>query len=207
MFLRIVVIFIFWLTGYSGHDMAMALEEAKYTVLEKDEVFELRQYESRIVAETFVIGDFSKVGNVAFRRLYGYISGNNLRREEIAMTAPVTQEANSEKIAMTGPVGQEQAKGKYRITFVMPTQYSMETLPKPLDSEVTLREEPGRLMAAIRYSGSWSQERYIEREVRLRDWIEAQGLQQIGEPVFARYNSPFMPWFLRRNEVLIPVSR
>lgn len=207
MFLRVVVIFIFWLTGYSGHDVAMALEEAKYKVLEKDEVFELRQYEPRIVAETFVEGDFSKVGNVAFRRLYDYISGNNLKREEIAMTAPVTQETNSEKIAMTGPVGQEPAKGKWRITFVMPTQYSMETLPKPLDSEVTLREEPGRLMAAIRYSGSWSQERYIEREVRLRDWIEAQGLQQIGEPVFARYNSPFMPWFLRRNEVLIPVSR
>jgi hypothetical protein len=207
MFLRIVVIFIFWLTGYSGHDVAMALEEAKYTVLEKEEVFELRQYEPRIVAETFVEGDFSKVGNVAFRRLYDYISGNNLKREEIAMTAPVTQEVNSEKIAMTAPVGQEQANGKWRITFVMPTQYSMETLPKPLDSEVILREEPGRLMAAIRYSGSWSQERYIEREVRLRDWIEAQGLQQIGEPVFARYNSPFMPWLLRRNEVLIPVSR
>jgi hypothetical protein len=207
MFLRIFVIFVVWLVGFSGHDVAMAIEEAKYTVLEKDGVFELRQYETCIVAETFMEGDFSKVGNMAFRRLYGYISGNNRKKEEIAMTAPVTQEADSEKIAMTAPVGQEQVNGKWRITFVMPAQYTMETLPEPLDPEVALREEPGRLMAAIRYSGTWTQTRYMEREVQLREWVEAQGLQQIGEPIFARYNPPFMPWFLRRNEVLIPVKR
>jgi hypothetical protein len=119
----------------------------------------------------------------------------------------VTQDADSQKIPMTAPVGQEQVDGKWRVTFMMPAQFTMETLPEPLDPEVTLREEPGRLMAAIRYSGTWSKKRYMKREIRLREWIEAQSFTQIGGPVFARYNPPFMPWFLRRNEVLIPVKR
>jgi hypothetical protein len=89
----------------------------------------------------------------------------------------------------------------------MPAQYSMETLPKPLDPAVTLREEPRRLMTANRYSGTWSKSRYMKREVQLRKWVEAQGLEQIGEPIFARHNAPYVPWFLRRNEVLIPVRR
>ena len=185
----------------------MAIEEAGYAVLEKDGDFELRHYEPHIVAETYVEGGFSKVGNVAFRRLYGYISGNNRKKTEIPMTAPVTQEADSEKIAMTAPVGQEQVGGRWRITFVMPARHTMGTLPEPLDPEVALREEPGRLMAAIRYSGTWSKTRYMEREVKLREWIETRGLEELGQPIFARYNPPFMPWFLRRNEVLLQVRR
>jgi hypothetical protein len=207
MFLRILVILLLWSVYFPGYDAAMAIEEAKYTVLEKEGAFELRQYEPHIVAETFVEGDFSEVGNVAFRRLYNYISGDNRKKEEIAMTAPVTQEPGSQKIPMTAPVSQEEVDGRWRVTFMMPAQYTMETLPEPLDPEVTLREEPGGLMAAIRYSGTWSKKRYMKREIRLREWIKAQGFTQIGEPIFARYNPPFMPWFLRRNEVLIPVKR
>jgi len=207
MFLRILLILLIWLVHSPGHEAAMAIEEAEYTVLEKDGAFELRQYEPHIVAETFVKGDFSDVGDVAFRRLFDYISGNNRKKEEIPMTAPVTQESESQKIPMTAPVGQEQVDGRWRLTFMMPAEYTLETLPEPLDPEVTLRQEPGRLMAAIRYSGTWSQTRYMKREIRLREWAQAQGLTEIGEPIFARYNSPFMPWFLRRNEVLIPVKR
>jgi hypothetical protein len=185
----------------------VAIEEAKYTVLEKDEDFELRQYEPFIVAETFVEGDFKDVGNEGFRRLYGYISGNNRKKASISMTAPVTQEESSQKISMTAPVTQERGGGKYRITFMMPLTYTMETLPEPLDPAVKLKQEPGRLVAAFRYSGTWSEKRYNEREARLRVWIQERDLKPVGEPVFARYNPPFMPWFLRRNEVLIPVER
>lgn len=207
MFLRIIMIFIVCAVGFFKYETAMAIEEAKYTVIKKAGEFELRQYEPKIVAETFVEGDFGKVGNKGFRRLYGYISGGNRTKEEIAMTAPVTQEAISQKIAMTAPVGQEKVNGKWRITFVMPAQYSMDTLPKPLDPEVSLREVPGRLMAANRYSGTWSKTRYLKHEAQLQKWIKTLGLEQIGEPVFARHNPPYTPWFLRRNEVLIPVKR
>ena len=185
----------------------MGIEEAEYVVVEKEGDFELRNYEPFIVAETIVEGDFSNVGNVGFRRLYGYISGNNRKQASISMTAPVRQETSSEKISMTAPVSQEQVGSKWRITFMMPSQYTMETLPEPLDPNVKLKKESERVMAALRYSGTWSQHRYDEKEARLFEWIEKRGLKALGEPIFARYNSPFMPWFLRRNEVLIPVKR
>jgi effector-binding domain-containing protein len=181
-------------------DAVMALEQAKYRVLEKEDDYELREYEPHIVAETIVEGEFDEVGNEGFRRLYDYISGNNRKRQSVPMTAPVSQEATSEKIAMTAPVNQERVREKWRITFLMPSQYSMETLPEPLNRTVELKEVPGRLIAASRYSGTWSRERYEDKEARLLAVIQERGLKPVGQPVFARYNPPFTPWFLRRNE-------
>jgi hypothetical protein len=189
-----------------GRD-AQAIEETKFKVIESEGKFELRQYASHIVAETFVEGDFNEVGDEAFRRLAGYINGQNRRKQTIPMTAPVSQEADSVKISMTAPVSQERSGEKWRITFLMPAEYTLETLPEPLDSRVELRKVPERLMAALKYSGTWSRSRYEERKEQLMEWIEKCGLKQIGEPIFARYNPPFLPWFLRRNEVLIPVER
>jgi SOUL heme-binding protein len=189
-----------------GRD-AQAIEETKFNVIESEGDFELRQYPPHIVAETLVEGDFSKVGNEAFRRLAGYINGQNRRKQTIPMTAPVSQEADSVKIPMTAPVNQERAGEKWRITFLMPAQYILETLPEPLDSRVELRKVPELLMAALKYSGTWSKSRYEEKKKQLMGQIEKRGLKQIGEPLFARYNPPFTPWFLRRNEVLIRVER
>jgi hypothetical protein len=186
---------------------AQAIEETKYEVIESEGEFELRQYPAHVVAETLVEGDFSEVGNAAFRRLAGYINGQNRRKQRIPMTAPVSQEADSVKIPMTAPVNQERSGEKWRITFLMPAQYTLETLPEPLDSKVELRKMPERLMAALKYSGTWSKSRYEEKTEQLIEWIARRGLKQAGERVFARYNPPFMPWFLRRNEVLIPVDR
>ncbi len=185
---------------------AMAIEKAKYTVIEKEDDFEIRQYESQIVAETYVEGELEDVGDEGFRRLYGYISGDNTKKESISMTAPVGQEAKSEKIAMTAPVGQEKKDDRWRITFMMPTEYSMETLPEPTDSRVNLVQDPGRLMAAVRYSGTWSEEGFEENKALLEDYLEKRGLTRAGDPIWARYDPPFMPWFLRRNEVLIPIE-
>jgi hypothetical protein len=186
---------------------AVAVEEVKYRVLESSGDFELRQYESSLGAETTVEGDFHEVGNEGFRRLFDYISGKNRKKQSIPMTAPVSQEASSEKIPMTAPVNQEKVGGAWRIIFLMPSAFTMETLPEPLDSRVKLVKIPGRLMAALSYSGTWSRKRYEDKEKRLKELIRPRGLKIEGEPVFARYNPPFMPWFLRRNEVLIPVGQ
>ena len=185
---------------------AMALEKAKYTVVVREDKFELRQYEPYLVAETMVEGDFDTVGNEGFRRLFDYISGKNRKQQSISMTAPVSQEAESEKISMTAPVNQVRVGEKYRITFVMPAKYTMETLPEPLDDRVKLQAVPGQLIAALRYSGTWSKDRYEEKKIRLQALMRQKGLEAAGEPIFARYNPPFMPWVLRRNEVLIPVE-
>jgi hypothetical protein len=182
------------------------IEKAKYTLVRKEGAFEIRQYAPQIVAETVVDAKFDEAGNVAFRRLYGYISGKNRAKASIAMTAPVEQQESSEKIAMTAPVEQVGSGGQYTVSFLMPAEYTMAALPEPLDPEVRLREVPGRTMAAVRYSGTWSQKRYEEKKALLEQFIAEQGLRVVGEEVFARYDPPFQLWFLRRNEVLIPVE-
>ncbi|MGD8797232.1 MAG: heme-binding protein [Desulfobacterales bacterium] len=185
----------------------MAIEKAKYSVLEKEDNFEIRKYDPQIVAETFVEGDLEKAGNEGFRRLYAYISGENTTKQSISMTAPVSQESGSKKIAMTAPVKQEKKDNRWRITFLMPAEYTLETLPEPNDTRVRLTEESGRLMVAVKYSGTWSEEGYEENRALLEEYIQKRGLTKTGGPIWARYDPPFMPWFLRRNEVLIPIER
>lgn len=184
----------------------MGLEKAKYRVVTKQGNLEIREYAAHIVAETVVEAEFDKAGNIAFGRLFGYISGKNRTKASIAMTAPVEQQKRSEKIAMTAPVEQVQRGGQYVVSFVMPGKYTLATLPEPQDSAVRLREIPARKMAAVRYSGTWSQKRYEQKRETLKQFIAERGLTIAGEASFARYNSPFQLWFLRRNEVLIPIE-
>ena len=185
----------------------MGIDKAKYAVQEKVGKFEIRQYAPQIVAETFVEGDLEKAGNEGFRRLYAYISGENTKKQSISMTAPVSQETGSKKIAMTAPVKQEKVDNQWRITFLMPAEYTLEMLPEPIDERVKLAEEPGRLMAAVKYSGTWSEEGYEKNKALLEEYLRMRGLTNAGAAVWARYDPPFMPWFLRRNEVLIPVEK
>jgi hypothetical protein len=203
----IITVLLFPLYFLSITGNVMATEEAKYAVMEKDGPFELRLYEALVVAETLVEGDFDGVGNEGFRRLFRYISGDNQAKRPISMTAPVTQEMKSEKISMTAPVTQQKAGNRWSISFVMPAEYTMDTLPIPNDARVTLREIPARLLAAITYSGTWSQSRYEEHKAQLDTMISKRKLKTAGEYVYARYNPPFTPWFMRRNEVLVPVER
>jgi len=185
---------------------AMAIEEAAYTVVIKDEKFEIRDYAPHILAETFVEGDFEEAGNKAFNVLFRYISGDNRSRDKVAMTAPVSQEPVGERIKMTVPVGQQRIQERWVVSFMMPSSYTLETLPEPADPQITLRQVPARRIAAVRYSGFWSEKSYLRYKLELESWIHERSLTIVGDPIWARYNSPFTPWFLRRNEVLIPVD-
>ena len=185
---------------------AMAIEEAKYDVIKKDNKFEIRDYAPHILAETVVQGDIENAGNKAFKRLFRYISGDNRSRDKVAMTAPVSQQPMREKIKMTAPVGQRRVQEKWAVSFMMPASYTLETLPEPEDPNITLRQVPARRMATIRYSGFWSEKGYLRYKLKLESWIHEKGLTIVGDPIWARYNPPFTPWFLRRNEILIPVD-
>lgn len=185
---------------------AMAIEEATYNVVKRDDKFEIRDYAPHILAETIVEGDLEQAGNKAFSRLFRYISGDNRSRDKVAMTAPISQEAMGEKIKMTAPVGQQRFQEKWAVSFMMPATYTLATLPAPEDTQVTLRQVPARRMAAVRYSGFWSEKNYLRYRMELESWIHERGLTIVGDPVWARYNAPFTPWFLRRNEILIPVD-
>ena len=187
-------------------DLVMALEEPRFESLESEGALELRRYAPYIVAETVVATDFAAAGNEGFRRLAGYIFGGNRSRTKIAMTAPVAQSAQGEKIAMTAPVAQRAAAQGYVVSFTMPAQYTLESLPEPEDPRVVLRQVPGFCAAVLRYSGSWSESRYEARLGELRQWIGKRGLVPAGEAVLARYDPPWMLWPLRRNEVLVPVE-
>jgi hypothetical protein len=184
----------------------MAAEEPSYSVLETEGNFELREYSSYIVAETYLEGNFEEVGSEGFRRLADYIGGKNKKRTTISMTAPVSQSPESEKIEMTSPVSQERENHRWRITFMMPSSYTIKTLPLPDDDRIALREEKPKIVAVIRYSGTWGKKRYEDHQAKLMNWIIRRDWEPIGGPVWARYDPPFMPWFLRRNEILIPVK-
>lgn len=193
----------------------MAIEEATYTVeAQTSKVssleYEIRKYSSYLVAETLVQGEFEEVGNSAFRILADYIFGNNQSKSKIAMTAPVSQQADapktSEKIAMTAPVAQVKNEQGFVVQFTMPKKYTLDTLPTPNDVRVKIRQIPERRVAVFRYSGTWGKERY---DAKLSEFLSALAQDQIktqGEPVFARYDPPFMPWFLRRNEIWINLA-
>lgn len=195
------------LFAWSLPGTVMAIEEAEYRVVEKDGAIEIRDYAPSIVAEVTVEGKFEKAGNAAFRPLFRYIDGNNQARQEIAMTAPVGQTRESQKIAMTAPVSQSENERGWTVSFMMPSDFTMDTLPVPDDPRVELREVPAFRAAVIRYSGTWSEKRYQAHLDELADWLKNRGVQPAGEPVWARYNAPFTPWFMRRNEILIPISR
>ena len=184
----------------------MAIEEAEYSVIEQAGDIELRDYSSSIVAETRVEDDFEDAGGRAFRPLFKYISGDNETNDEIAMTSPVSQQKASEKIAMTAPVSQQAAEGGWMVSFMMPASYTLSTLPKPTNPDVRIREVPAFRAAVIRFSGRWTEKNYSEHLEELKAWISKNQLTINGDPVWARYDPPFKPWFMRRNEILIPVS-
>ena len=188
--------------------VAMAIEEPSYTIISKSENFEVRKYGPIIVAETKVEADFENAGNQAFKILAGYIFGGNKSKTKISMTAPVNQvsESPSEKIAMTAPVTMNKSTNGFLVQFTMPNSYTLETLPIPDDRRVEIRQIPARTVAVFSYSGSWSQARFLSKLEEFQSELKKNSISTLGEPILARFNSPFQIWFLRRNEIWIEVS-
>jgi hypothetical protein len=186
---------------------AMAIEEAKYTVIEKSDEFELRAYSPKILAETIVSGSMDEASGAGFRVIADYIFGNNISatggNEKISMTAPVTIEPKSEKISMTAPVTMEQTGEQWRMHFVMPGQYTLATLPKPNNPAVTLREVSASKYAVIRFSGFAGEDKIARKTADLITWLSSKGITPIGKPELSRYNPPWTLPFLRRNEVML----
>jgi hypothetical protein len=195
-----------FILGCLAPGAVLAVEEPAFEVIENRNGFELRQYDELVLAETVVDADFEDAGNEAFRRLFAYISGKNRSQAKIDMTAPVVQEAESEEIAMTAPVVQQSAEQGWKVAFIVPSDYSWHNAPEPVDSRVSLRLVPERTVAVLEFSGSWSAQRWADKESLLRQALDDAGLEADGPAVYARYDPPFKPWFLRRNEIQIPVK-
>lgn len=171
--------------------------------------FEIRRYEPCVLAEVSVPGPAGSAGNRAFGLLAGYIGGRNGAGRSVAMTAPVLQQPEGGRsLAMTAPVlqGEADVAGTFVVAFVMPAGETLESLPTPQDPRVRLRALPTGFVAAARYTGRWTERAYAERVAELRRAVVAAGLEVAGEPQWARYDPPWKPWFLRRNEVLLPLA-
>ena len=206
----------------------MATEEPNYTVLSKTENFELRRYESQLVAQTWVSGDQDAASRAGFKILADYIFGNNTapsgESSKISMTAPVAMQFEakqsttkkndsneSQKIAMTAPVSikqeQQQNDGKWRVQFTMPSKYTMQTLPKPNNPDITIIEVPPQTYGVIKFSGLAGSEKVAVKTVELQSWMQTQKLTLTGTPELARYNPPWTLPFMRRNEIMIAYEK
>lgn len=190
----------------------MAVEEPDYTMLKQAEDFELRRYERQLVAETWVSGDQRQASNEGFKILADYIFGNNTApsggNRKISMTAPVNlQQQNADngsiKIAMIAPVNVQQSNGKWRVRFVMPSQYTTDSLPKPNNPEVSIIEIAAQTYGVIKFSGLTSSPKVNKKTEALKTWMQNQNLTLVGQPELARYNPPWTLPFMRRNEILI----
>ncbi|MEI2786186.1 MAG: heme-binding protein [Candidatus Nanopelagicales bacterium] len=168
-------------------------EQQPYEVLEKYSGFEVRRYPEHLVAEVDVSGPFGVAGNLAFPTLARYIGGHNRASRKVAMTAPVVQE-------------QDPRSGVFVVGFVMPSELMTQDFPEPMDSSVRTRRVPAQTAAALTFSGRWTRGSYDAHTDELLDLLAEAGLTVVGRPRYARFDPPWTPWFLRRNEVVIPVS-
>ena len=203
---------------FMGH--VMAYDEPQYKVLYSSQNIEIRQYAPMLIAQVYVDGDMDEASNKGFRLIASYIFGNNQSvtqsdPEKIAMTTPVTIEPQAEKIPMTAPVaiepqsqeGNMVSSQKWRVHFVMPSQYTLANIPKPKDSSVQLKELPEQYFVVLQYSGFNTAGKVQQRSDELQAWSKDQGLTIKNAAQLARYNPPWTLPMFRRNEILIEIAK
>ena len=181
--------------------LSSAIEEPFYEIKRRIGEVEVRRYAPYVVAEVVINAPAEDAGGEAFPILAGYIFGKNKGSTKFAMTAPVTQAPAPKRLEMTSPVTQAATPGGYRVQFVLPRDVTLDLAPEPDDARVKLRAVPASTVAVIRYSGFWTQANYDQHLAELETALRTAEVGWLGEPVLARYNPPFMPWFLRRNEI------
>ncbi len=171
---------------------AALADSGNYEVLSRDGAIEFRRYDAQIIAEADIteVADFEDAGNAGFRRLAGYIRGDNIADANLHVSPPVLQTTGEHAV----------------LRFVIASEADKPALPTPTDPRITLKSVPGQTIAALRYGGNWSEARFHKHASKLLDSLTASGVEILGEPRFARYNPPFMPGFARRNEVLVTVG-
>jgi hypothetical protein len=189
------------LVPFAFPTVTQAIEEPDYAVVRMLGDVEVRFYASYVVAQVLVAGPEDIAGDQGFPILADYIFGRNKGEKTLAMTVPITQMAAPARLEMTAPVTQSVVAGGYNVRFVLPKRFTLESAPEPIDARVQLRTVPQSRLAAIIFSGFWSEANYAEHLDKLTAALRAADLLWTGEPVYARYNAPMTPWFMRRNEI------
>jgi len=203
--MAIITIITAW--AIMGYFFIKKIETPTYNVVEHKESYEVRQYEPIIIAYVEVEGTYRESIRQGFRLIADYIFGNNSTQEQIAMTAPVTEQQESQKIAMTAPVmAQEYEMGRHIISFIMPSKYTIETLPIPNNDQVKLQQEPSKKYAVMAFSWFSINTRVANKKKEFVDILIRDELEIISEPKYAGYNPPLTIPFMQRHEILIEVK-
>ena len=203
LFIVVGVIILWSVWGYfSSH-----VEQTGYSVTNRESGYEIRMYPAHLVAQTTVQGSYDAALREGFKIVAGYIFGGNVKKESVAMTAPVTSEkAPSEKIAMTAPVTAREEQGAHVISFGMPKKYTLESLPTPTDPRVSIVEVPAKKMAVLRFSWFANGTRIQQMEQKLLSMLARDNVEVVGSPQYAGYNAPWTPPWMTRNEVLVEIQ-
>lgn len=181
-------------------------EEPTYQTLEQENKFEVRQYSDVLVAQSTSAGNYKESSGQNFERLAGYIFGKNKANEKMDMTTPVLQEQQSEKMKMTTPVFQQQANTNWTMTFVLPSKYTLETVPRPLDENVIVKVLPKVKVATLQFNGRMNENNIFNHTQMLEDWLKQKGFNASANPYSAAYDPPWTLPLLRRNEIHIPIE-
>ncbi len=192
--------------GVLAGPIASNVEQAKYSVVKSDGNIEIRDYPALVIAQFEAAGPREEAINTGFKALAGYIFGDNKAQTELAMTAPVTQQAN-EEIAMTAPVTQQANGDKWQVRFVMPSRYTLETLSRPNNPDVKLKSTPPKRYVAIRFSGMASKDTLESKFMQLREYLQKEGIGYTGDPIYSFFNPPWTLSFLRRNEIMLELKQ
>ena len=179
-------IILFCSSVYLFYSNAMANEEAKYEVIQKNEIYEVRKYSDRLAVETF---DSNQ--NSGFRKLFNYISGNNKINKKISMTTPVTRIKKN---------------GNMTMQFYLPSKYNQESAPEPLSNEVKIVNIEGGYYAVLRYSGRASDKNFIKHKEILEEELKKNNISVISPSIRATYDSPFTLPMNRRNEAMFKIN-
>lgn len=183
------------------------VEKTPYTTVLQDEAIEIREYPLLVIVSTLSSGDFDEATSASFRRLFKYISGNNITRQKIDMTAPALIEEKSPKIEMTAPVLIAEEGESWKMSFHLPSEYMFETAPEPTDRQVFLEQIKPQKTATLRFSGLLRRKKVEAMRQELIKWLDKKGYAYNAEEYkVAGYNPPWTIPFLRRNEIMIPIK-
>ena len=209
--LHIYFLILFSTLSFIAPMSVMATEEPKYELIEKSGEFELRQYQPMLIAEVLVDGDMDQASGKGFRLIADYIFGNNITEtgssKKIKMTAPVTIEPRSKEISMTIPVSMKNISGRWQVSFVMPSKYTLDTIPLPNNKQIMLRKVPARKVAVLEFSGFVNEKNAANRTQELLKWMDKNNLISTGSIELSRYDPAWTLPFLRRNEIIVEYAK
>ena len=181
-------------------------KEPNYKILDKEEYFEVREYSEMLVAQTTTAGTYKESSGQNFKRLAGYIFGNNAINENIPMTTPVLQQKKSEKMAMTVPVYQQQEASSWTMTFILPSKYTLETVPTPLDKKIYVKVLSNVKVATLQFNGSMNEGNIKQHTQKLKNWVKDKNYSVMATAYSASYDPPWTLPMLRRNEIHLPIE-